>query len=756
MAWEGAWADATTYVTANSPAECSSSLVTHEGSTYICTADHTADSTTEPGVGVDWETVWNLFSSGTSGDFVTWRGIWADATDYEIDDFVTLDGVSYMCTTAHTSTEELQPDPGDDYEGGDNWIVVALGNGEEEAGFLGNLLDGVFDWVKDIGNWGLGDFLTALAAGAGLVWAGSKLVDFFEVDPVGDGNANAAFEGGTALYAGAFTTPTVPEVVTDICAKAGITDIDISGLTADPVNFAIADTVSARNLLEALSRTFFFDMFDSGSTLKFVSRSGQTPVRTLTLNEDIGFSSGVLQPPITTKRYQGVDLPRSVSVSYFNEDIAHNTYIQTATLETFTEGQDIDLSIPATITDAQALSIAEKTLVNSHVERNTYAFTTSFAHLDLEPGDIVTVESIGAVRILRIEEADGGALLKFLTTSAAIYDSSYIDSGLTPEPPPAYTDAPITISYSGGMVLELPPLESNDSAMRLTVVPTGFGVSGWPGCSIFVSADGGSTYSLYANTTKESTWGKVAVATADAPDNNALAFDESTTIRVELRTGSLSSVSEIDVLNGQNWAFIGDEVIGFKTATLVSGTTYDLTGLLRGRRGTEVFMDTHVADEQFVLLDDALVDYTYGPANAQTSYLFKFVTNGSTLAGATAYPGQPNTKSRRPWRVANFAAAQTGTDWNLSWKARNHFDSEMVDSSTVQKPEGFAGFVIQILDTGTDAVVRTITQQVDTYNYTTAQQTTDFGSAQSTIKVRISQIDLTVGPGYQTTTEFTA
>ena len=68
-----------------------------------------------------------------------------------------------------------------------------------------------------------------------------------------------------------------------------------------------------------------------------------------------------------------------------------------------------------------------------------------------------------------------------------------------------------------------------------------------------------------------------------SPDNT---FDEANTVTVTLLGGALFSTSEFLVLNGDNAALLGDEIIQFKTATLVSGTTYILSGLLRGRRGT--------------------------------------------------------------------------------------------------------------------------------------------------------------------------
>ena len=48
--WNGAWTIATNYVAGD--------IVIHNGVIYVATADHTSDADTEPGVGVDWETVW--------------------------------------------------------------------------------------------------------------------------------------------------------------------------------------------------------------------------------------------------------------------------------------------------------------------------------------------------------------------------------------------------------------------------------------------------------------------------------------------------------------------------------------------------------------------------------------------------------------------------------------------------------------------------------------------------------------------------
>ena len=37
--------------------------VSNDGSSYICTGTHTSGATTEPGVGADWATVWDLMAA---------------------------------------------------------------------------------------------------------------------------------------------------------------------------------------------------------------------------------------------------------------------------------------------------------------------------------------------------------------------------------------------------------------------------------------------------------------------------------------------------------------------------------------------------------------------------------------------------------------------------------------------------------------------------------------------------------------------
>lgn len=700
----------------------------------------------------NYNTQWTNPATGTGT--VVWRGYWQSGTTYVENDYVTHLGTSYMCTVGHTSSISNEPDQTFDYQpGGAYWIVASIGTSAATMNKLvedsTSWFDGVVDWLGDMKNWDADDLAKLVFGGMGL-YLGSQLVeDMFAVDPVGDGQAGSVYDGDPCydLVNSPITYPTLPAAISRICEWAGVTSYDVSALPATPVNFTIANATSARNILELLSNAFFFDMVDSGGVLKFIPRASQTSVATLTSTEDLGWvrEGSIPSAPVSVKRYQGVDLPRSVTVEYFSSENAHNTFVQTAKLETFEDGQDVKLVVPMTLTEQEAYDMAEKALVNAHVERMNYSWTTTYEHLDLEPGDVVTVDTIGAVRILSIEEDRDGGLLTMVGVGAAFNAESYVSSGIPASTPITYSDVPLTVGYSSGIILELPPMSTTPSD-KLMLAPHGFGAAGWPGCVIYYSIDGGVSFTEFANATTQATWGKVAIAVPTS--TNSYSWEDTTTITVELKTGTLSSYNHLDVLNGKNWAMIGQEIIGFRTATLTAPNTYQLSGLIRGRKGTEPFMSTHANSEMFVLLNDALIEFPYTQANKSTTFQFKFVTIGSDISKATAVSAMPNTASRRPWIVSNLAGVKVGNDWSLTWVGRNQFDGEMVDATTVINPDGFAGYMIHIVQTGSPEVIkRSVIQQTTTYTYSAADQIADWGSLQSTITIRIAQIDLNTGPG---------
>jgi hypothetical protein len=126
LVYEGTWATSTAYTVDD--------LVTNDGSTYACIADHTSSATDEPGVGVNTATYWTIFVAkgadgtdgtngtngtngtdgvdGTDGVSFTWQGAWVTSTAYAVNDVVENDGSSHICILGHTSSASDEPGVG--------------------------------------------------------------------------------------------------------------------------------------------------------------------------------------------------------------------------------------------------------------------------------------------------------------------------------------------------------------------------------------------------------------------------------------------------------------------------------------------------------------------------------------------------------------------------------------------------------------------------------------------------------------------
>lgn len=691
-----------------------------------------------------------------TGDAMVWKGDWTDSFDYKKNHVVrnTFTGNAYVCSTDHTSSGADEPGFGASWN--TNWDVMtdvtvnALP--PEQKDFLTSLKDSVFDWID---NATVGDWLTALAVGAGIIWAGSAISDMMSADGKTNGSGQSADKryNGSAGYNGSFTSPNLQTVVASLMEYGGYSaaQYDVTQLPTKEVHFTVASTMAIRDVLANLATVYQFDIVPSGDKVKFIPKT-LSSVRTLT-SADLGHvraeSAFTSSTPYTAKRYQGIDLPRSVTLNYYSEALDHNIFTQVSTLETFDSGQDVKIEVPFTLSDEEAKRITESSLVNAHIEQQEYTFTTDYYNIDLEPGDIITIPLDSGtntnVRITRIRETDDG-LLEFTVVRADFASSSYVSSPVTVPAPADQINAPTTIGYSQALFIEVPPLSDSETSPRIMTIVHGYGAAGWPGAALYRSVDGGSTYSMVTTSNKTPTFGMVSAVTA-APSNYHV-WDTTTTISVTLKQGTLLSSSDIAVQNGTNWCMIGEEVIGFVNATLTGPNTYILSRLLRGRQGTEVKCGQHVTNELFVILDDQLTTINLDQSDVGKTVKYKAVTFGSDLSITDSVDVQPFGLNMRPWRVAQpKLKKETNGDWTISWIERPRYNNGMRDYTEISHDPDWGGYAIAILD-NTDTVKRQITTVGTSYTYTVAMQQTDFGSAQTTLKASIIQMSQSAGGGY--------
>jgi hypothetical protein len=272
----------------------------------------------------------------------------------------------------------------------------------------------------------------------------------------------------------------------------------------------------------------------------------------------------------------------------------------------------------------------------------------------------------------------------------------------------------------------------------------------WPGAGIYVSTDSGASYTLLASLTAESTMGYTSNALGDFLGGNIP--DELNSVNVVLVNGSLSSTTNDGLLSGVNAAIIGDEILFFRDATLEANGSYTLTGLLRGRRGSEYAMSQHAIRDRFILVSHAtMVRIPQVNADIGMTRLYKPVTAGRTLAATTAQEFTNLGNGLKPYAPVHLGGGRNaGGDLTINWVRRNRIDGAWRDGVDAPMSEASEAYEVEIYSDGTYATLwRTITGlSAATTVYTAAQQTTDAGAPQATVYFKVYQLSAVVGRGH--------
>jgi hypothetical protein len=532
------------------------------------------------------------------------------------------------------------------------------------------------------------------------------------------------------------------QIVADLLKKVGYdnTMYDTSRLTDIVSGFIITNRQTVRACLEQLSTAYFFDMVESDGLLKFIKR-GKVSNTTVDFTELVPGDDAVNTLSIT--RTQELELPRQVDVIYLNRTADYQAGTQSSQRQTVKAVDYATVNLPIVLSDQEAKVVADVTLYNAWVGRVQYQFTVPPKYALLEPTDVITVTKDGASYVMRVNSTklvrNGMQEIMAVAEDVSSYDF-YNPAGTgTPNLQP-----PTSISATRLELLDLPAFPTDavtDAYLRYGVVGLG---GDWTGSAVYRSDDGGSNYALMQTLTAQATIGAVLNI---IPAGTVYTWDDSTTIDVLLTFGQLQSVTDIAVLNGANVCVIGDEVIQFQTATLLDTNKYRLSNLLRGRLGTEWAVSGHVAGERFIMLTNALARELMASSGWSISKKYKPVTIGSTLGATTAQDFTYAAKALKPYSPAHIVGSRSAGDLTISWKRRTRIGGDWRDAVDIPLSEESERYEVDIMSGVT--LKRTITGLTSpTALYTSAQQVTDFGAAQSSILMNAYQLSAAVGRGY--------
>jgi hypothetical protein len=457
---------------------------------------------------------------------------------------------------------------------------------------------------------------------------------------------------------------------------------------------------------------------------------------------------------------QDTDLPRLLRINFadiaFDQEV--NNILSPLAADTVDSQRDvtIDGSTWAAGTD-EAQQLGDRYMRRQWIGKDTVDNSLTAQHLAIEPGDVTTLDLDGIAWAVKLEKQTmvGGRMdLSFrrdASVAAAVNPATTgpVMDGRDPE----------VIVYPSpvrGFVIDAPLREDSDADARplLYSGAGSYAQMAFPGASIWEETGVGDSAAydqLFATTRSGASWGTCLTTLGGVP--SPWLWDRANTLTVSLQSGSLTSVSEADINADPslNLILIGRpgawEYVNFTTATLQGDGSYKLSGLKRGRRGTEWVCAGHTAGEAWILASSIDAD-TMGMDQVGAALSFKAQGIGRSIDAAAPIDVDPYTGATlKPYAPASIKWTYDGTDLIGTIVRRTRVGGSWVGGSTIPLSENSEEYEVDVYNGVT--FKRTIpVSGTNAFTYTAAMAAADGIALPTPPSVKAYQVSDAVGRGY--------
>lgn len=545
------------------------------------------------------------------------------------------------------------------------------------------------------------------------------------------------------------TYPTHQQVAERLMQRreVGLTagDMDMSGISSKILRgMLITSRQSCRSILEMLALYGQWDGVESDYKIK--GRLRGTAAVTTIGKDNLGArqARGSDPPePIHTNSLDPRALPKGVDVTYMSLDNFYLIGTQSGSRQTVESEHKITVNFPFVMFDSEAWQLAHILTYLAWIQRDEYETDVSLLrHTEYEPADPInflmpdgttrrarmTEKGEGVNNIMRIKAV--GDLAEVYTQPSYATSAAGMNQSLNPRSPTDFA------------FLDIHLLRNVDDNPGVYVGGRGYDPESWGGYVLHLSKDGTSFIPLAETaTTTPAAIGFAQTILPAIPEGTEFMFDLNSTIDVFLPDYTMQNWTRDQIMNGDAEVYCsGKEIFYAMTAAVVGTNVWRLSKLLRGRKGTGMYMDTHVAGERFAVLNTLLRSLTMDMEDVNRTYQYKAVTQGSTLA-ATSRRAYRNTGLRsKPLPVIDLGVSARGTDGTIraSWTRQTRFNNPWRDGADAPLGETSEKYLVTILD-GTD-VLREEYSTVPYFDYTPDMQITDWGGLVLEFGLRVQQV----------------
>jgi hypothetical protein len=502
---------------------------------------------------------------------------------------------------------------------------------------------------------------------------------------------------------------TLSDLIDDVCARAGLTDVMLAGLSGQVEGFAIEAPISARTILDNVFTAFGLEAVSSPEGLRItdarppVAQFNIAPSHLLKQNNSLSvLRTRQDSDSISAGRFSAYAIERDFQPATYTTPIAN---MQKGRIQALTSAMVVDGQTRQRIAERLA-RIAENqglglTLAPSVVAR-------------MEPGDRF---ALGDDQVWRADRLEGQWSQNLTATPAPDAQSAtiYYAQEPVPEPPPIFSP-PVLV------VLDITAPYTSDTNPKPLV---GAGVQLWPG-EIDVELDDKVLGSL----TKPMTFGQTTNAMPLGPVGRLIRAPLS--VSVAFGTNLPNS--------GQAALLSGDEVtdiISWRGAQMVGAGIWQLTDWVRGLGGATDGVALP-SGTMFILLDDALQEMPLNPSLVGATLSWRAGPNSDTNV-VTTRQIRFDGLGRRPWSPCHVRAKRQTGSVDIRWTRRARGTGDGWGIANAPLGARLERYRLTIVS-ATGVPLRVIDVTEPRYLYANALELADFGGLQSQIQIEIAQI----------------
>ena len=398
------------------------------------------------------------------------------------------------------------------------------------------------------------------------------------------------------------------DVVAEICARSGVTRLNLSGLYGLVRGYGVNEISGARSVLQPLMTAFGFDAVERDGQLVFRSRDG---VPRAALTPDMLAVTRESEGDLDVTRAPAAETAGRLRLTFVEAEADYEARAVEAVFPDEATYGIAQTEMPLVLTAAEGRRIVERWLAESRIARDRAAFALPLSRLDLGAGDVLRLPDGDDAALFRIDRVEQGSvlLLEAVRVEPEVYEPS--DSVGTPVRLRPFRPAlPVHPVF-----LDLPLIRGDEEPHAPHIAVH---ADPWLGQTAVYDAPADHGYRLNSLVAGRSTIGltgtPLAAAEAGVPDLGP-------PLEVNLLHGTCASASWADVLNGANLFAIGDpeagpwELFQFAEAALLSPGRWALSRRLRGQLGTDgVMPPVWPAGSTVVAIDGAPRQIALAPA----------------------------------------------------------------------------------------------------------------------------------------------